>query len=132
MKEKRIKGEAYYKILFLIAGFYDFVLGASFLFFYRPLFNLMNMSIPSNPSYLTFSALVIMFFGIFLFMISLDLRGTKRMIIFAIFIKFSYIITVVYYFLINSSYVDFPFRLFAFFDFIFMFLFLESLRFIRD
>lgn len=127
------KGESYYKILFLVSALYDFILGFAFLFFYKQIFALLRMNLPENPSYLTFAALTIMFFGVLLFMIYLDLKNSRRMILYAIFFKFSYIATVIYYYVVvGKAYVDFPFRLFAFFDLIFALLFLESLRNIKN
>lgn len=127
------KREKYYKILYFIAGCYDFTLGFAFLFFYRQIFYFLGMNVPENPAYLTFCAFLILFFGVLLFMISFNIKNTRRMIFYSIFIKFSYVATVVYYYLlVGKEYVDFPFRLFAYFDFIFALLFLESLRYIKN
>lgn len=127
-----IKRERYYKSLYLIAALYDFILGAAFLFFYRSIFKLTGMNLPDNPAYLTFCAAMIALFGILLFMIYLNLEGSKRLIIYAILVKFAYVGTVLYYYiLVGPNYVDFPFRLFAFFDIIFAVLFIESLRVIK-
>ncbi len=132
MVKQEVKKEKYYKNLFFIAGLYDFILGFAFLFFYKGIFNMLGMNIPANPSYLTFGAFCIMFFGVLLFMISWKPEGSRRMIIYSVLFKFSYIATVSYYFILDSSYVDFPFILFAFFDLIFALLFLESLRNIKN
>lgn len=132
MAKEEVKNKGYYKTLFLIAGIYDFILGFAFLFFYKGIFNILGMNIPANPSYLTFGAFCIMFFGVLLFMISWKPEGSRRMIIYSVLFKFSYIVTVAYYFILDSSYVDSPFILFAFFDLVFAILFLESLRKIRN
>lgn len=122
----------YYKRLYLIAGLYDFSLGFLFLFFYKNVFDLLGMNLPENPSYLTFSALMILFFGVLLFMISHNLEGSRRLVIYSILVKFSYVTTVFYYYVfVGSDYVDPPFILFAVFDAIFALLFIESLRFIK-
>jgi hypothetical protein len=123
---------SYYKKLYLVSGLYDFLLGVGFLFFYPYLFKITGMNIPENPSYLTFCAFMIMVFGILLFMISSNLEGSRRLVIYAIFVKFSYIATVLYYyFAVGTQYVDPPFLLFAGFDFVFALLFIESLRVIK-
>jgi hypothetical protein len=124
-----IKKRGYYKTLYLIASIYDFMLGIIFLFFYKSVYNLLGMNIPENPAYLTFSALMITLFGILLFMIYLDLENAKKLVILAILIKFSYVGTVFfYYLLVGADYVDLPYRIFAIFDLIFAGLFIESLR----
>ncbi|MBT3405292.1 hypothetical protein HN832_04930 [archaeon] len=126
------KRYGYYRFLYLIAAIYDFSLGISFLFFYKNIYNFLGMNIPQNPSYLTFSALMITIFGILLFMIYFDLENAKKLIILAILIKLSYIGTVVfYYLLVGADYVDMPYRIFAFLDLAFAILFFESLRYIK-
>jgi hypothetical protein len=126
------KREGYYRGLYLAAALYDFILGVAFLFFYRPIFEILGMNLPSNPAYLTFCAAMIALFGILLFMIYLNLEGSRRLVIYGIMVKFAYIGTVLYYYLlVGSDYVDLPFRLFALFDLIFAVLFIESLRFIK-
>ncbi len=126
------KRRNYFKGLFLISAIYDFVLGIAFLFFYKQIFNLLGMNLPENPAYLTFSAIMITLLGILLFMIYLKLEGSRRLILYAIFIKFAYIGTVLYYYLfVGTDYVDAPFLIFAGLDFIFALLFIESLREIR-
>jgi hypothetical protein len=128
-----IRKERYYKILFLIAAIYDFSLGFIFLFFYKNIFKITKMSLPENPAYLTFSALIILIFGILLFMIYLDIKNSRKLIIIAILIKLAYTGTVLFYYLIvGADYVDFPFRIFALFDLIFALLFLESLNQIKN
>lgn len=122
----------YYKKLYLISALYDFIIGFLFLFFPKKVFELTGMNFPDNPSYLMFCAFIVMFFGVLLFMIYLNLEGSRRMVIFAILVKFSYVYTVgYYYFLVGNEYVDFPFLLFAMFDLIFALLFIESLRYIK-
>jgi len=123
----------YYKALYFISALYDFILGVSFLFFYKPIFKMLGMNLPENPAYLTFCAAMIALFGILLFMIYLNLSGSRRLIIYAVLVKFAYVGTIIYYFLlVGSSYVDMPFRIFAVFDFVFAVLFIESLRYIKE
>ncbi len=122
----------YYRGLYLIAGLYDFILGLSFLFFSRYIFQITKMNFPENPAYITFCALLITLLGILLFMIYSDLEHSRKLVIYAIMIKFAYIGTVLYYYLfIGKDYVDFPFILFAGFDIIFTLLFIESLKYLQ-
>jgi hypothetical protein len=123
----------YYKRLYFVSALYDFILGISFLFFYKNIFELTGMNLPENPAYLTFCAVMIMLFGILLFMIYSNLDGSRRLVIYAILVKFAYIGTVLYYYLlVGSDYVDAPFLIFAIFDFIFALLFIKSLKVIRN
>ena len=123
----------YYRGLFLVSALYDLILGLAFVFFYQPIFKLLSMNVPENPAYLTFSALMIALFGVLLFMIFLKIEGSRRLVLYSIGVKFIYIGTVLYYFLlVGRDYVDLPFIIFAGLDFIFACLFIESLRFIKE
>ena len=128
-----MKKEVYYKGLYLTAAIYDFILGIAFLFFYKSIFKITGMNLPPNPAYLTFCAAMITLFGILLFLIYLDLEGSRRLVIYAILVKFAYVGTVFYYYILaGPSYVDAPFLIFAGFDLIFALLFIESLRFLKN
>jgi hypothetical protein len=121
--------EKYYKGLYLVSALYDFILGVSFVFFYEFIFRILGMNVPQNPAYLTFSAVMIMLFGVLLFMIYLDPKTSRKLIIYSILVKFAYIGTVLYYyFIVGPNYVDAPFLIFVVFDFVFALLFIESLR----
>ncbi|MCX6717699.1 MAG: hypothetical protein NTU76_03430 [Candidatus Taylorbacteria bacterium] len=123
----------YYRGLFFVSALYDFILGVAFVFFYQPIFSLLNMNVPGNPAYLTFCALMIALFGVLLFMIFLKIEGSRRLVLYSIGVKFIYIGTVIYYYLlVGHDYVDLPFIIFAGLDFIFACLFIESLRFIKE
>ena len=126
------KREKYYKGLYLIGSLYDFILGIAFLFFYVAIFEMLGMNLPRNPAYLTFCAVMIALFGVLLFMIYRNLEGSRRLVIYAILVKFAYVGTVLYYYLlVGPTYVDPPFIWFAGFDLIFAGLFMESLRYIK-
>jgi hypothetical protein len=123
----------YYKGLFLVSALYDFILGIGFVFFYKTIFKITGMNLPENPAYLTFCAILIALFGVLLFMIYTNLDGSRRLIIYAILVKFAYVGTVLYYYLlVGSSYVDMPFLIFAGFDLIFAVLFIQSLKYIKN
>ena len=129
MEKKR---EKYYKGLYLVGALYDFILGLAFLFFYVAIFEMLGMNLPKNPAYLTFCAVMITLFGILQYMIFLKLDGSRRLVLYSIFVKFAYVGTVLYYYLlVGPAYVDAPFLIFAGFDIIFALLFIESLRFIK-
>jgi hypothetical protein len=124
--------KSYYKLLYLTASLYDTILGFMFLFFYKYIYQLFNMNIPSNPAYLSFCAAFIGVYGLLLFMIYRDIDNSRKAVIFSIFVKFAFFSVVMYYWLfVGSNYVDAPFRIFAFIDLIFGILFIESLKFIK-
>ena len=47
---------SFFKTFFLVAALYDVVLGAVFFFFYGPIFDLLNVALPDNTSYLHLTA----------------------------------------------------------------------------
>ena len=47
---------SFFKTFFLVAALYDAVLGAVFFFFYGPIFDLLNVALPDNTSYLHLTA----------------------------------------------------------------------------
>ncbi len=123
----------YYKGLYLTAAIYDLFLGSVFLLFYRPLMEALNLPIPSNPAYLSASAMFILIYGILLFMIYWKPEGSRRMVFYAIFFKVGYIGVTAYYLITRGTdFVEWPFMAFAGCDLIFALLFAESLRFIKE
>lgn len=124
--------EKYYKSLYLIGSLYDMILGFGFLLFYKPIYALLGMNLPDNPSYLSCCAMLIGLYGILLFMISKNLKNSRNMVIYAALVKFGFFgVIFFHYFYTGSQYVDLPFRILGGVDFIFGILFLESLRFIK-
>lgn len=123
----------YYRGLYLVAALYDLILGAVFLLFYKPLMETFEIPIPSNPAYLSGSAMFIFLFGILLFLIFLKPEGSKRMVIYSVLMKIGYTGVVVYYLITRGfDFVEWPFLLFGGLDILFALLFLESLRFIKE
>jgi hypothetical protein len=123
----------YYKGLYLVAALYDLVLGAVFLMFYKPLMETFEIPIPSNPAYLSASAMFIFLFGVLLFLIYLKPEGSRRMVIYSILMKIGYSSVVLYYLVTRGfDFVEWPFLMFAGLDILFALLFAESLRFIKE
>ena len=124
--------EGYYKGLYLVAALYDIILGFGFLLFYKTIYNVFGMNLPSNPAYLSLCAMLIGLYGILLFMIYQDQKSSRKMIIYSSLIKFGFVAVVLYYwFFMGVEYVDMPFRILAGVDLIFGLLFLESLKFAK-
>ena len=119
----------YYKKLYLVAALYDLILGFGFLLFYKTIYKVLGMNLPENPAYLSLCAIMIGIYGILLFMIYKNPEKSRNMIIYAILIKFAFVVVVLYYWLlVGSGYVDVPFRIIAGIDLVFGFLFLNSLK----
>jgi len=62
------------------------ILGIAFIFFYVAIFNMIGMNLPRNPAYLTFCAVMIALFGILQYMIFLKLEGSRRLVLYSIFV----------------------------------------------
>src|SRR3989344_4083041 len=124
--------EKYYKQLFLIGALYDIILGFGFLLFYKAIYDVLGMTLPQNPAYLSMCAMLIGLYGILLCMISQDPKNNRKMIIYSSLIKFGFATVVFYYwFFFGPRYVDVPFRFFGAIDLVFGLLFLESLKFAK-
>lgn len=78
------------KILYNIAGAYDFILGALFLGFSSQLFQLLDIVPPNHYGYIHFPALLLMIFGFMFFRIAKKPKQNKGLIIYGILLKISY------------------------------------------
>ncbi|MFA5031944.1 MAG: hypothetical protein WC614_02890 [bacterium] len=125
-----IKKENYYKGLFLTAAFYDFILGILFLFFYKPFFNALSISLPPNPSYLSLSAAFVFVIGIAYFIIYKDIRGNRGLVIVGTAFKIAYVAVGIFYLAIHLVPHMF-FMLLALCDAIFGILFMEFLNYTK-
>ncbi|MFC1789388.1 hypothetical protein ACFLYY_00165 [Patescibacteria group bacterium] len=123
--------ESYYKKLFLTAAFYDFILGISFLFFYKPLFRFLEIPLPSNPSYLSLSAAFVLVLGIAYYFIYKNIRANRDLAIIGTIYKLAYIVIGIYYLLLNLV-PHLIFLAFAVIDFVFLVLFIEFLLYTKN
>lgn len=121
------KREGYYKGLFLTAAFYDFILGILFLFFYKPFFNALSISLPPNPSYLSLSAAFVFVIGIAYFIIYKDINTNRGLVVVGTIFKFAYVAVGLFYLAIHMV-PHMVFILLALFDAIFGILFIEFLN----
>lgn len=121
------KREGYYKGLFLTAAFYDFIIGITFLFFYKPVYRLLNIPFPLNPSYLSLSAAFVFVIGIGYYIIYRDIHANRGLVIVGAIYKFAYAAVGLYYLLINLV-PHMIYIVFAVIDVIFLVLFIEFLN----
>lgn len=63
------------KTLFLVAGWYDLVLGVIFGLFFRPIYERFGSTLPNHDAYVQLPAILIAIFGIGFLMVS---RGPQR------------------------------------------------------
>lgn len=114
----------YYKKLFLVAALYDFILGFIFLFFYKPIFRILEISIPADPSPLSLSAAFVFTLGFAYYLIYKNIEGNFDLVKVGIFYKFTYVLISFYYFIFGSV-PHMIFVVFGLLDAVFLILFLE-------
>ncbi len=86
-----------HKMLFVVAGLYDGLLGLAFLVFGPALFRYYEVTPPNHFGYIKFPALVLVIFGAMFFQIATDPRRFRDMIPFGAALKVAYAGTVFYY-----------------------------------
>ncbi len=119
----------YYKWLYIAGSAYDVGLGIGFLILWPWIFKLFDIAKPDNPAYVSLIAIFIAAYGIFLFFISLKPEESKRMIAYAIIMKFAFIGVVGAYLIVYQlKYIPWPFIVLAGCDLVWAILFFESMR----
>jgi hypothetical protein len=78
------------KLLFLVSGIYDALLGAVFLFFGFEVFRFAGVTPPNHIGYIQFPALILILFGMMFFRIARDPGGRSEWIPFGMGLKFAY------------------------------------------
>ncbi|MFL5244153.1 MAG: hypothetical protein ACJ8FY_18775 [Gemmataceae bacterium] len=110
------------RLLFAIAGVYDFVIGLAFLFFGPQVYDTAGVPHPNHWGYVQFIALLLMVFGIMFFAVASNPVTNRNLILYGMLLKLSYTGLVGYYWLT----VDCPvlFKPFAIIDGLMFVLFL--------
>ena len=127
MKKTR---ENYYKWLFLIAAVYDIILGVAFLFFWKFVYDFLNISYPEQPAYISLSAAFVLVIGVAYYMIYRNIYANRDLVKIGVFYKLAYFLVTVYY-LFFSSVPHVVFLYFGIIDFIFLLLFVEFLSYTK-
>jgi len=78
------------KVLFWLAGIYDALLGAAFLFFGTDIFRVTRVTPPNHIGYIQFPALVLIIFGVMFFRIAAEPIKNREMIWYGVALKASY------------------------------------------
>jgi hypothetical protein len=78
------------KVLFLVAGIYDGLLGAAFLFFGMAIFHRTGVTPPNHIGYIQFPALLLITFGIMFLRIAQDPLKNRELMWYGVALKASY------------------------------------------
>ncbi len=114
------------RVLFLIAGLYDFLIGLAFLLFGRQLFDAAAVPPPNHWGYVQFCALLLAVFGIMFFAVAHDPVANRNLIPYGMLLKLSYTALVVYYWVTTDC--PLLFKPFAVIDALMFVLFLLAYR----
>lgn len=87
------------RLLFGVAGLYDFIIGFVFLLFGRPLFDATGVPPPNHWGYILFGALMLMIFGTMFLAVARDPVRNRNLIPYGMLLKLSYVGLVGYYWL---------------------------------
>jgi len=85
------------RLLFAIAGAYDFIIGAAFLGFGPQLFEATSVPPPNHWGYLQFASLMLMIFGLMFCSIANDPVANRNLIPYGMLLKLSYVAVASYY-----------------------------------
>jgi hypothetical protein len=85
------------KVLFVIAGLYDGILGVAFLIFPGPVFQLFGVTPPNHFGYVRFPALLLLIFAAMFFRIAGDPVKYRAFIPYGMALKVAYCGTVFWY-----------------------------------
>jgi hypothetical protein len=110
------------RLLFVIAGLYDFIIGLVFLFFGPQLFAATGVPQPNHWSYIQFSSLLLIIFGTMFFAVAYDPVANRNLIPYGMLLKLSYTGLATYYWVTTD--IPMLFKPFAVIDGVMLVLFL--------
>ncbi len=114
------------RLLFTIAGVYDFLIGLVFLFFGPQLFDAAGVPHPNHWGYLQFGSLLLMVFGTMFFAVAYDPLRNRNLMPYGMLLKLSYTGLVTYYWVTTDC--PLLFKPFAIIDAVMLVLFLVAYR----
>ena len=85
------------RLLFMIAGLYDFGIGLVFLLFGSQLFDSAGVPQPNHWGYIQFGSLLLVVFGTMFFAVAYDPVANRNLIPYGMLLKLSYTGLVTYY-----------------------------------
>ena len=110
------------RMLFAVAGCYDFLIGVAFLFCGPQIFDAAGVPHPNHWGYLEFGALLLIVFGIMFFDVARDPVANRKLMPYGMLLKLSYTGLVGYYWITTDC--PFLFKPFAIVDAVMFVLFL--------
>ncbi len=110
------------KIIFVIAGLYDGLVGVIFFLFGLSIFDFYNVTRPNHIGYIQFPALLLIIFGVMFLRIASDPHRFRELILYGVGLKLAYSGVVFYhYFTAGLPFMWIPF---AILDILFLVIFL--------
>jgi hypothetical protein len=109
------------RLLFVIAGLYDFIIGLVFLFFGPRLFEATGVPQPNHWSYIQFGSLLLIIFGTMFFGVAYDPVANRNLIPYGMLLKLSYTGLATYYWVTTD--IPMLFKPFAIIDAVMLVLF---------
>jgi len=85
------------RLLFAVAGLYDFLIGLAFLLAGPQLFEAAGVPPPNHWGYAQFGSLMLIIFGMMFFAIAYDPVANRNLMPYGMLLKLSYICLVAYY-----------------------------------
>ena len=85
------------RLLFVIAGLYDLLIGLAFLCFGPQLFDATGVPQPKHWAYIQFGSLLLIIFGIMFFAVAYDPAANRNLIPYGMLLKLSYAGLAAYY-----------------------------------
>lgn len=116
-----------YRMGFLVAAAYDIVLGAAFIFLYKPILDVLDITAPDNKSYIHLAAVFVLVQGISYLFAYRDMRANRDLILVGIIYKLAYALVAFYYLAIDDL-LHWIFFVFGLIDVLFMLFFIQVLR----
>ena len=85
------------RLLFLIAGLYDSVIGFAFLFFGPQIFDAAGVPPPNHWGYIQFGSLLVLVFGLMFYAVAYDPAANRNLMPYGMLLKLCYTGLVAYY-----------------------------------
>ena len=125
--QKQLSKEKSYRYLFLIAAYYDFILGSAFFLFMGLIFdNILNISSPTYPVFFQAAAAFVFVMGIGFYFVYLNMYRNIDIVKVGIAFKLFYTGLAFYYVFVEN--MPWIFSVFGFLDIIFIVFFVYFLR----
>ena len=122
-----MRNREFYQGVFIVAAWYDFILGAAFFLFYPSIYALFTVQLPENPGYLHLAAAFVFVQGIGYYFVYRNMERNFDIVKIGAIYKAAYTAVAFYYWAVGQL----PHPLFAAFgaiDLIFLLLFVLYLR----